>query len=251
MNPLNIVLIVFILVLLYFLLSYIFSDPYTLQSIQNGKTSTTIASSSLATTGSPADDTNMAYSIWFYINDWNYRYGDVKTIFTRTDSKNKHTYPAVELGAIENNLMVTLACFPGTTKTPTTSGTPTTSETPTATSVDHTCTVGNIPIQRWVNLIVSVYGRSMDIYIDGKLVKTCLLPGVANIDSEANVYVTPDGGFDGWTSKFQYFPSPLNPQEAWNIYSSGFSSSSTAVLGSYQVQLSLLENGNAKSTVTI
>ena len=61
----------------------------------------------------------------------------------------------------------------------------------------------------------------------------------------------PGGGFDGWTSKFQYFPSPLNPQEAWNIYSAGYASPYANIFGSYQVQVSLLENGNAQSTVTI
>jgi hypothetical protein len=242
MNPLTIVVIVIILVLVYFLLRYMFSDPYTLQSIQNGKTTTTIASTSLATTGSAADNTNMAYSIWFYINDWNYRYGDIKTIFTRMDGTNVHPCPAVQLDAIENNLTITLACFPGT---------PAVAGTQAAKSVDHTCTVGNIPIQRWVNLIVSVYGRSLDVYIDGKLVKTCLLPGVANVNSAANIYVTPGGGFDGWTSKFQYFPTPLNPQEAWNIYSAGYSAPYANMFGTYQVQVSLLENGNAKSTVTL
>lgn len=242
MNPLTIVVIIIILVLVYFLLMYIFSDPYTLQSIQNGKTTTTIAATSLATTGTAADNTNMAYSIWFYVNDWNYRYGKVKTIFTRKNGQNAKPCPAVELGAIENNLTVKLACFPGT---------PTTGGAISGGTIEHKCTVGNIPIQRWVNLIVSVYGRSMDIYIDGKLVKTCLLPGVAKINRNANIYVTPSGGFDGWTSKFQYFPTPLNPQEAWNIYTAGFSSPYANMFGSYQVQVSLLENGNTKSTVTL
>ena len=242
MNPLTIVVIVIILVLVYFLLRYIFSDPYTLQTIQNGKTTTTIAASSLATTGSAADNTNFAYSIWFYINDWNYRYGEVKTIFTRTDGANAHPCPVVQLDAVENNLMVTLACFPGT---------PAIEGSTAATSVDHTCTVGNIPIQRWVNLVVSVYGRSMDVYIDGKLVKTCLLPGVANINSTNNIFVTPGGGFDGWTSKFQYYPTPLNPQEAWNIYTAGYASPYANIFGAYQVQVSLLENGNAQTTLTI
>ena len=239
MNPLTIVVIVIVIVLVYFLLRYMFSDPYTLQTIQNGKTTTTIVASALATTGVSADNTNFAYSIWFYINDWNYRYGDVKTIFTRTDGANAHPCPAVQLDPIENNLTISLACFPGT------------GGSAAATSVDHTCTVGNIPIQRWVNLIVSVYGRSMDVYIDGKLVKTCLLPGVANINSANNIYVTPGGGFDGWTSKFQYYPSPLNPQEAWNIYTAGYSAPYANIFSSYQVQVSLLENGNAQSTLTI
>ena len=245
MNALTIVIIVIIIVLVYFLLKFIFSNPYTLQSIQNGKTTTKIESTALATNSSnSAQDTNFAYSIWFYINDWNYRYGQIKTIFARMGDATKglDPCPAVQLDSIENNVTVTLACFPGIGD----SGGSLAPKT-----VDHTCTVGNVPIQRWVNLIVSVYGRSMDIYIDGKLVKTCLLPGVANINRAASIYVTPDGGFDGWTSKFQYYPSPLNPQEAWNIYTAGYSAAYANMFGSYQVQVSILENGNTKSTVTV
>ncbi len=75
-------------------------------------------------------------------------------------------------------------------------------------TVVHTCTVANVPIQKWVNLVLSVYGRTMDLYIDGKLVRTCLLPGIASVNSSADIYVTPAGGFDGWTSRLQYFPDP-------------------------------------------
>jgi hypothetical protein len=87
------------------------------------------------------------------------------------------------------------------------------------------------------------------VYIDGKLVKTCLLPGVANINTNADIYVTPVGGFDGWTSRFQYYPKSLNPQEAYNIYTKGYGGSS--FLQGYQVQISLVENGTTQSSVTI
>jgi hypothetical protein len=141
---------------------------------------------------------------------------------------------------MENNIYVSLACFPGVDQQPTTPG---------GTTVIKTCSVSNVPIQRWVNLIVSVYGRTMDIYIDGKLVRTCLLPGVANINNSADVFVTPGGGFDGWTTKFQYYPSPLNPQDAWNIYAKGYSSW-LSMFSAYKVQLSLVENGNVQSSVS-
>ena len=147
--------------------------------------------------------------------------------------------PAIVLGEVENNVSVSLACYP--------------SSGPTATdpngSIIHTCMVANIPIQKWVNLVVSVYGRSMDIYIDGKLVRTCLLPGVASVNNNANVYVTPSGGFAGWTSKIQYYPNALNPQEIWNIYTAGYSSG-LSLFGAYQVKISLKENGNEKSSIT-
>ena len=112
--------------------------------------------------------------------------------------------------------------------------------------------VSNIPIQRWVNLTLSVYGRTMDLYIDGKLVRTCLLPGIANINNNADIYVTPKGGFNGWTSNLQYYPNSLNPQEAWNIYAKGYGGGLLSNLfGSYQVEISLIENGTTQSSVTI
>jgi hypothetical protein len=97
--------------------------------------------------------------------------------------------------------------------------------------------------------VVSVYGRSMDLYIDGKLVRTCLLPGTAQVNTTSDLYVTPKGGFDGWTSKIQYYPNALNPQEVWNIYSQGYSTGLN-IFGTYSVQLSIMENGNEKSSVT-
>ena len=253
MSPLSIVIMILIIVLLVIIWKYVLSDPFTLQSIQNGQTASTISASSLATNGTNVPSSNFAYSIWFYINDWNYRYGEPKVVFGRMGSKSSTSTgaisgvsgmdpcPAVILGAIENNVAVTLSCYPGSNQEPTTPG---------GTTVLHTCSVTNIPIQKWVNLTLSVYGRSMDLYIDGKLVRTCLLPGVANVNNNSNVYVTPAGGFDGWTSKFQYFPNSLNPQEVFNIYTQGYGSWSS-MLSSYQVQIALIENGQTQSSVTI
>ena len=86
-------------------------------------------------------------------------------------------------------------------------------------------------------------------YIDGKLVRTCLLPGTAQVNSDSNLYVTPKGGFDGWTAKLQYYPNSLNPQEVWNIYTQGYSSG-LSMFGTYQVQIALMENGNEQGSIT-
>jgi len=253
MSPLSIVITIVVIVLIIMLLKYFFTDPYTLQNIQSGQTASTIAATSLATNNSNTPSSNFAYSVWFYVNDWNYRYGEPKVIFGRMGALSNtgqgsvpgvnglDPCPAVVLGAVENNVAVSLGCYPGADQEPTTPG---------GNTVVHTCTVANVPIQRWVNLIISVYGRTMDLYIDGKLVRTCLLPGVASINNNANIYVTPAGGFDGWTSKLQYYPNSLNPQQAWNIYSQGYSSALN-MFGSYQLQVSLLENGTTQSSVTI
>jgi hypothetical protein len=252
MTPLSIVITIVVIVLILMLLRYIFSDPYTLQNIQNGKTASTITASSLATNGDNVPSSNFAYSVWFYINNWNYRYGEDKVIFGRMgamsgDGKGAvkginglDPCPAVVLGAVENNISISLGCYPGADQQPVDGGN----------TIVHTCSVSNVPIQKWVNLVVSVYGRSLDVYIDGKLVRTCLLPGVASVNNNANIYVTPLGGFEGWTSKLQYYPDSLNPQEVWNIYNRGYSSW-TNMFNSYQVQVSLVENGTTQSSVTI
>jgi len=255
MSPLSIVLTIVVLVLVFMLLRYLLSEPNTLQDLQDGKTTSTIEADSLATNGSTAASSNFAYSCWFYVNDWNYRYGEPKVIFGRMGSQSGESdgsiegisgvdpCPAVVLGAIENNLMVSLGCYPGADDQPTTPG---------GKTIVHTCSVSNIPIQKWVNLIISVYGRTMDLYIDGKLVRTCLLPGVASVNNNANIYVTPKGGFDGWTSKLEYYPNSLNPQDAWNIYSKGYRGGFFSNLfGSYDVEISLIENGTTTNSVTI
>ena len=253
MSALSIVITIVVIVFIFNLLRYMLTDPYTLQNIQDGKTTSTISASSLANNGSDVPSSNFAYSVWFYVNDWNYRYGEPKVIFGRMGAKSGSSNgsvegisgldpcPAVVLGAVENNIAVSIGCYPGVNEEPTTPG---------GNTVVHTCTIANVPIQKWVNLVLSVYGRTMDLYIDGKLVRTCLLPGVASINNNANIYVTPGGGFDGWTSKLQYYPNSLNPQEVWNIYSKGYSDWSS-MFNAYQIQISLVQNGTTQSSVTI
>jgi len=254
MSPLSIVITIVVIFVIIMLFTYIFADPHTLQKVKGGKSASTISASSLATNGSKVPSTNFAYSVWFHVNDWNYRYGEPKVIFGRMGAKSGtgngsvpgisglDPCPAVVLGAVENNISVSLGCYPGVDEKPTTPG---------GNTVVHTCTIANVPIQKWVNLILSVYGRTMDLYIDGKLVRTCLLPGVANVNNNADVHVTPAGGFDGWTAKLQYFPNSINPQEAWNIYTAGYSDWWSSVFNSFQVQVSLLENGITQKSFTI
>jgi hypothetical protein len=255
MSVLGIVLTILVIVLIVMFFIYYFQDPYTLQNLQNGQNSSTINATSLATNGSNIPSSNFAYSIWFFVNDFNYRYGEPKVIFGRMGSPSKSKSgsvpgisgvdpcPAVVLGAVSNDLEISLGCFPGVDQIP---------STPNGNSVVTTCTLANVPIQKWVNLTISVYGRSLDVYIDGKLAKTCLLPGVANINTNSDVYITPLGGFSGWTSRFQYFPNPLNPQEAYNIYTKGYGGNLfNNFLQGYQVTISLLQNGTPQSSVTI
>jgi len=236
-------------------MKYMFSNSNTLTSVMSATTMQKIDATSLVQ-GTTSNSSNFTYSIWFYINDWNYKYGETKVVFGRmgnvtadetvTDESisTANPCPIVTLGTIENNLSVLLTVYPGAD----TVNTDSTSQN----SVNHTCNVSNIPIQKWVNLLISTYGRTLDLYLDGKLVQTCVLPGVAKINPDANVYVTPSGGFAGWTAKFQYFPNSTDPQAAWDIYKSGYSSNALSnMFGNYEVKVSFTNNGTETSSFTI
>ena len=205
MKIVKVVLIIFTILLIYFLLRrYVFSTQLT--SIADAKTLQVVPSSDL---GGDTSSANFTYSIWFYVDDWNYKYGEPKVILGRMSSKEPQI--GIILGAMTNDLKVSIDTYP--------SGAPETDDTP---GNIHTCTVKNVPLQKWVHCLVSLYGKSLDVYIDGKLVRTCVLPGVAKVDNTTDVSITPMGGFSGFTSNFQYFSDATNPQQAYDLYKRGF-----------------------------
>ena len=250
MEAKNVLLFVIIVVLLFIVVSYISKDVSTLSGLTSAKTMQKIEATGLDSSSSSGNTSNFTYSVWFYIDDWNYRYGEEKFVFGRmitgsSSAKKLEPCPSVVLGALENNIIVSLSVFPGQDTVPTTDTS--------TNSIVHSCSVANVPIQKWVNLLVSVYGRSMDIYIDGKLVRTCVLPGVGKIDANAPVYITPNGGFSGWTSKFQYWADSCDPQKAWNIYEAGYGGSSmlSSLFGKYTVKVALMEDGAESSSFSV
>lgn len=218
------------------LFKYIWSDSYTLHKYQDATLQTVVPASSLASNGTNVPQTNFAYSVWIYINDWNYRYGESKTIFERKTELNKPC-PNVSLDPIENNLTITLTCFPG-------------NGTDVSNTVIHMCKVTNIMVQKWVNITISVYNKVLDVYLDGKLVKTNMLPGIVNNVNGGDVVITPRGGFNGYTAKLQYYPNPLNPNEALHIYNKGYSPWAQ-LYNSYQFKVAILENGKEQHSTTI
>ena len=83
-----------------------------------------------------------------------------------------------------------------------------------------TCTIKMIPLQKWVNIIVSVYNQVIDIYIDGQLSSSCVLKGFPAI-STADANITPDGGFSGKISRVLFSNTAMTITHARKIYYDG------------------------------
>jgi hypothetical protein len=82
------------------------------------------------------------------------------------------------------------------------------------------CTIENVPIQRWVHLVVSVYNNNIEIYMDGKLHKICNLSGYAK-PNLFNMHVTPNGGFNGFIAQLDYSNAALSTDKIYDIYRRG------------------------------
>lgn len=226
----TIILLVIIIVLLYIVYNYISNDINTLTGLNSAKTMQTISASDIDNSNS----VNFTYSIWFYIDNWDDKLGVQKVIFGRMNSATDDSKPCplVYLDEYQNDIVIKLTCNDTTEP------------------VENT--IKNIPIQKWVFLMISVYGRTLDAYIDGKLVNTYILPNTSKIFPASSVYVTPDGGFSGWTTRFQYENQATNPQTAWNMYKKGYGGSLLGELfGKYSVKLALLVNDKESSSLTI
>jgi len=238
---LNVLAVIVTLIVIYYILSWLFGgNSVTIKTNVDGKLASIIPASTIPST---AVSGNYTYSLWFYVNDWNYRFGEQKTILSRLNN-DKNPSPTISFDTMENNILIALSTY--------NSGSSNGSPTASTKSQTNTYIVRNFQLQKWVNLIVSVYGRSLDVYLDGKLVRTFVLPGTANVSANSNVTITPNGGFDGQTSNFQYWPNASNPQQAYNIYKAGFGGS---ILGNlfnkYRLKISFLDNNIESSSFEI
>ena len=308
----QIVAIVAVVLIVLYLVINAFSKTNKLTKLMSAKTEQIIKASELKNTNT---GNNFTYSMWLYIEDWNYRYGQEKIILNRANC------PMIMLGAKPNQMIIkiktmntsntaqpnsspsladhaknlanknsceacdkgfTCACDscdrtlfnateaaplpippalgvyiplpPALSSTAQSQANDANAATAAALAAEentnnHLCVIDAIPIQKWVNVIVSLYQQTLDVYLEGKLVKTCVLPGPAVRNNNASIFVTPKrsailpGGFSGWTSSFRFMPYASNPQEAYNIYKDGFGGSILAnAMSKYRVRFSLIKD---------
>jgi hypothetical protein len=111
--------------------------------------------------------------------------------------------------------------------------------------------VNNIPLQTWVNITINITNRSLDIYINGKLEQTYIVPGVPSQMDGTPITVAPPPTFTGWTSNLQYYPYNLNPQTVWSIYQQGYTSNSSilSLLSKYSIKLIFVDNSTKNQVV--
>lgn len=83
------------------------------------------------------------------------------------------------------------------------------------------CDVVQLPIQRWVHVAVVLWNRTADVYINGKLNRSCVLENVPVVNHKDDLYVLQNDTFNGKLAQLRYFNRALNATEVYSQYSKG------------------------------
>jgi len=89
------------------------------------------------------------------------------------------------------------------------------------------CDILQIDMQRWIHVVVCVNGMSCDVYMDGKLVRSCPLPNYPVIVGQAYTAKILDdgkgakGGFGGYISTTTIYSRALSPDIVYQNYMAG------------------------------
>jgi hypothetical protein len=169
---------------------------------------------------------NQSISTWIYIKSWNYNFGQYKNILWignppsngTAQATTRHS-PSLWLYPLTNSLkVVTSTSAPGGVES---------------------CDIQNIPLMSWVNIVYVLNNRTVNIYINGLLERSCALQGIPVIANDP-INVTAGGstnaGFYGKIGKTVYYTYPLLPNDIANVYQQG-------PLGTNQYQVQFFTDG--------
>ena len=233
---------------------------------------------------------NFMISVWFYIDNWGHQISQEKNILYVANAATAITVPDLQTNLIgmsssvtptpttgttyknlnisldkyENNLFVDIETY---TESPVTSPpSNTNSDNPTYTRYK----IKNLPVQKWNCLTLSVDTKTLDVYLDGKLRNSFILPGIYKGDvpsgKEKNIYLGEIGettmadsstksvnnGFEGYITRIRYQTNGISPKEAYDIYKKGINAShSKAFYNKYGLKVSFMEYNDEKSSFTI
>lgn len=230
----NLVLVVTALVIVYYSFGFFYGTTTSSGvMVESGKISANQGMKSYTNQAQIYEGGEYSVNFWMYVSGWNYKQGTAKHVL-EVGGTNFATL-LVALGAYKNSLSVrvdtkdasggSVAGIGLTNADKETLFKPLQSDT--ALTIQPMCDIDEIDLQRWIQVTVCINGRTCDVYIDGKLARSCVLPSFFKVDSTGqSVKVVDRGGFDGYVSQVSTYNYSLNPSNVYSMYQSGPNGSS-------------------------
>lgn len=167
--------------------------------------------------------TRYYYLLWIYVNSWDKNNTtNNRIIFSRNNDVALYLDPKANL-VCQINPQQSVTTAPNTT-----------------TNINVT---SNFPLQKWVCIEINLDNTVVDVYLDGKMVKSVQVPQV----SPDNISDINFGVFDANMAQFTRTSSPLDPQTAWNNYLAGNGNS----VSNYNLTLSVLKDNIVTSKFSL
>lgn len=159
-------------------------EPWLIQGTKIARNLQIIPGQNLPFSNDSKYGIEFSYTLWIYITDWTYKYGELKHVFHRgNDTSYPLQGPGVWLGENTNTLIVKMNTFGKLYKE---------------------CRVSNIPVGKWFHVAIILLGKSIEIYINGRLKRKCHLESVPR-QNYGDLYINSWNGFDGFISRMRYY----------------------------------------------
>ena len=148
------------------------------------------------------------WSVWINITDLQYGYGKYKHIFHKGNDGIQYNEnglnfpnnaPGLYISPTTNSLVIIMNTF---------------------TTINEEITIPDIPLNKWVNVIIRVEGNDLDVYINGTIAKRHHLSDVVK-QNYGDVFVAMNGGFNGYISSLRYLNYAAQPGEIQSIIRRG------------------------------
>lgn len=81
--------------------------------------------------------------------------------------------------------------------------------------------MSNFPLQKWVNIIISVDNDIVDLYIDGKLIRSHKVENGIQQITKTGTNIIFGSPVDAYLAKMERQPKAMDPTNAWNKYMEG------------------------------
>jgi hypothetical protein len=166
---------------------------------------------------------------WMYISNWDYKFGQDKEILKRVSPNDANVVgPRIFLAPTENTLHVRVSLYPNDVRAASAApGSGTNGD-------SFTCSVENVPLQSWFAVSVTVFQRNLDIYINGRLVKSCVLPGIPK-PALGDIILADNGGFAGSICNVNGYSTMLSPDDTKSFHAKGTTCAPPAEAGMVKV----------------
>ena len=137
---------------------------------------------------------NSSFSLWMYIDNWNYKFNQEKHILEKGGLQ-------LKLGDKLNNLILTIPILNSTTP--------------------EKIIFKDFPLQKWNHIVINIDNRNIDLWVNGKLYRSKYLNNLPKIMDNKDTIISKNNGFSGFYSKIYFYKHILYKRKIKLLYEEG------------------------------